>query len=229
MQKDKYWLKESKKTITKLKLVLGELASNVRSDQFKIFSKNINITPALKVLDVGVSSEEDIKGTNLFDKYYPYPQKVTLATIEDSRKLKKIYPLSKIVKVVPKKKLPFKDGEFDVVVSWAVLEHVGGYEDQEFFLNELLRVGKKIFVTTPYRGCVYEPHTGFFLLHWLPLEIFRRICHVYNNKFWATEENLNPLYVRDILQMKLNKGISIQIYKMLKILPSHLILSNNKL
>ena len=110
------------------------------------------------------------------------------------------------------------------MVSWATLEHVGSYKQQEDFINELLRVGKEVFITTPYRGTFYEPHSGFFFLHWLPLNLFRKICSFTGKQFWADEGNLNPLYVRDILKMKLDSKINIKVYKMFKIIPSHLII-----
>ena len=44
------------------------------------------------------------------------------------------------------KKLPFKDKEFDFVISSHVLEHV---EDISYFLNELARVSKKGYIEVP--------------------------------------------------------------------------------
>ena len=43
------------------------------------------------------------------------------------------------------------DGTFDVVFSNAVIEHVGGEEEQLRFVAEALRVGRRAFITTPNR------------------------------------------------------------------------------
>ena len=64
--------------------------------------------------------------------------------------------------------LPFADGEFDVGFSNAVVEHVGGRDDQERFVRELCRVAKRVFVTTPNRLFPVDPHTLLPFLHWLP-------------------------------------------------------------
>ena len=64
--------------------------------------------------------------------------------------------------------LPFEDGAFDVVHSNAVIEHVGGRERQEAFVREALRVGRRVFVTTPNRWFPVEVHTKLPLVHWLP-------------------------------------------------------------
>jgi SAM-dependent methyltransferase len=64
--------------------------------------------------------------------------------------------------------LPFADGAFDVVFSNAVIEHVGGGERQRRFVSEALRVGRRVFITTPNRRFPVEVHTRLPLVHWLP-------------------------------------------------------------
>lgn len=225
MIKETTWTIESRSTITGLKRSLGNLAVAVREDQYKLFRKLIIPKVTDKVLDVGVSSEENIKGTNFFEKVYGNLGNLTLATIEDSEKLKKMYPVCRVTPVCSGKKLPFKDKDFDIVVSWATLEHVGGYKKQQAFMEELLRVGKKIFITTPYRGALYEPHTGFFFLHWLPISLFRKICELTGKKFWSTEDNLNPLWTQDLKKMRFKEKLKFKIYKTFFFLPSHIIIT----
>ncbi len=219
------WLKKSLKTITPVKHLLSNLSVQVRTHQYNLFWSLLKPNSHSKVLDVGVTSDETLKDSNMFEKLYQYPKKLTAATIENKGKLSKLYPGIKVVQILPGKKLPFKNKEFDMVVSWATVEHVGDYKEQEKFINELMRVGKKVFLTTPYRGCIYEPHTGFFLLHWLPLEWFRKVCRITNRKFWGTSSNLNPLWVKDIKGMKLSKKVKINIYSTFNIIPSHIIIS----
>jgi hypothetical protein len=220
------WLKNAVLTITPTKHLLSSLSINVRTEQFELFRKITKPNIHSHVLDVGVISDETLKDSNIFEKLYQHPQKLTAATIEDRRQIEKLYPkLKKVVKVVPHAKLPFRDNEFDIVVSWATLEHTGNYNDQEFFLNELLRVGKIVFVTTPNRSAIYEPHSGLFFLHWLPLNIFRSICKLLGKDFWAVSDNLNPLWPSDIKKMKLNRKLKVRIYKTFKFLPSHIIIT----
>lgn len=225
MKNDNKWTKDVASTLTSTKIRLSNLSVNVRTDQFRVFKAIINPKITDQVLDVGTSSNEYLKDSNMFEKLYKPQKNITAATIENPNAFKKLYPKIKVVKIVPGKKLPFGNSQFDVVVSWATLEHTGSYKDQEFFLNELQRVGKRIFVTTPYRGCIYEPHSGLFIAHWLPLVLFRRLCRLIDKDFWAIEKNLNPLYVGDIKKMKLNRKVKVKIYKMFKFLPSHLIIT----
>ena len=71
--------------------------------------------------------------------------------------------------------LPFADGEFDVVFSNAVIEHVGGRERQRRFVSEAIRVGRRVFMTTPNRRFPVEVHTRLPFVHWLPDALSHRV------------------------------------------------------
>jgi glycosyltransferase involved in cell wall biosynthesis len=62
--------------------------------------------------------------------------------------------------------LPFRDQSVDLVLSQAVIEHVGDRADQELLLAEQRRVGRQWLATTPNRWFPIEPHTGAVLRHW---------------------------------------------------------------
>jgi len=94
--------------------------------------------------------------------------------------------------------LPFRDHEFDVVFSNAVIEHVGSRDAQAAFARELCRVGRYFFITTPDRRFPFEHHTGLPLLHYLPPAVFRSMLRGTRYRHWAEESNLNILTAREL-------------------------------
>jgi hypothetical protein len=63
------------------------------------------------------------------------------------------------------KNLPFEDKSFDLVLSNAVIEHVGNYGDQLRFITEHERVGRSWILTTPNRLFPVESHTRALIVH----------------------------------------------------------------
>lgn len=60
------------------------------------------------------------------------------------------------------------DGEFDLVHSNSVIEHVGSLQNMTKFARETRRVGNGYYVQTPYLWYPIEPHYLVPCLHWLP-------------------------------------------------------------
>jgi hypothetical protein len=66
------------------------------------------------------------------------------------------------------RRLPFRDGAFDVVFSNSVIEHVGDAASQRQFAREVARVGRGYWVQTPNRWFPVESHLLTPFIHWLP-------------------------------------------------------------
>ena len=63
------------------------------------------------------------------------------------------------------------DGQFDVVYSNSVLEHVGGDGEIRSMADEIRRVGKTYFVQTPNRYFPVEPHFLIPMFQFMPLSL----------------------------------------------------------
>lgn len=72
-------------------------------------------------------------------------------------------------------KLPFSDKEFDVVFSNSMIEHLGTWENQVLAAREINRVGKRLWVQTPARSFLIDPHLLTPFVHWLPIKLMKRV------------------------------------------------------
>ena len=73
--------------------------------------------------------------------------------------------------------LPFENASFDWVFSNAVIEHVGGWDQQRQFASEIRRVARKgYFIGTPNRYFPIDPHTLLPFFQFLPPNYQKSVC-----------------------------------------------------
>jgi|GEM_PF-3452676 len=77
----------------------------------------------------------------------------------------------------------FTDGQFDLVISNSVIEHVGNSREQRRFAEEIQRVGPRYFVQTPNRRFPLEPHFLLPLFQYFPLTV-RAFLHQHFDFGW---------------------------------------------
>lgn len=164
-----------------------------RKRKLRLFLDELHPTVETTVLDVGADElafgEGGGCGTlNFFEEMYPWPESITALGLHDGAGFRARYPGVRYVQG-DACTLPFADGEFDVVFSNAVIEHVGSRERQQRLVAEALRVGRRAFITTPNRRFPVEVHTRLPFVHWLPDRIAHRVYRALG-KSSATEIRL---------------------------------------
>ncbi len=137
----------------------GPLAERARRRRHAAFFPHAALGPHARILDVGCGAlglrglepDLDVTGTDLAPRReYPGP----------------------FVQADASERLPFADGEFDLVYCSSVIEHVPPAR-RASFAAELRRVGRGWMVQTPARSFPIEPHALLPFAHWLPVALRR--------------------------------------------------------
>ncbi|MGH3111253.1 MAG: class I SAM-dependent methyltransferase [Gaiellaceae bacterium] len=167
-----------------------------RKRKLDLFLDELHPTPETTVLDVGADElafgEGDGCATlNFFEELYPWPEQITALGLQDGSGFRARYPRIPYVQG-DACALPFADGQFDVVFSNAVIEHVGGRERQRLLVLEALRVGRRVFLTTPNRRFPLEVHTRLPFVHWLPDRLSHNVYDALGKDFAKDVHLLSP-------------------------------------
>lgn len=174
------------------------IAGRMRRQMFAKFMDSFAIGERDTILDVGTTSDRTYDHSNYLEAWFPDKRRIIAVGIDDAAFLEQQYPGLRFVRASGCL-LPFRDASVDYVHSSAVIEHVGGRDQQLRFVAELWRVARKgIFVTTPNRWFPIEFHTVLPLIHWLPKPLFRRLLSASGHGFFAEERNLNLLGIGDL-------------------------------
>jgi SAM-dependent methyltransferase len=173
--------------------LISRVGQRARRQMYDLFLESLRPTADSRILDIGVTCDTVFPESNYLEKAYPHKDQIVCVGTEDGSHLEQLYPGLRFLRVRPGEPLPFRDGEFDIVYSNAVVEHAGPTEQQRAFIREACRVGRQFFITTPNRWFPVEHHTGLPFLHWLPKALWHRSLRVTRHQHWASAETLNIL------------------------------------
>jgi hypothetical protein len=173
------------------------IGSYQRRRMYERFLSKTKVDVVDKILDVGVSVDVTYETSNYLEQWYPDKSAITAVGLDDAAHLKRLYGV-RFVRANGLH-LPFRDSAFDVVHSSAVLEHVGSFRNQISFVQECCRVARRwVFLTTPNRWFPVEFHTVLPIVHWLPKRAFRVLMRATGYSFFADENNLNLLSMKEV-------------------------------
>ena len=159
------------------------------------------------IVDVGVNSEEYSNTDNYLEKHYPYPERITAVGLDDLSDFQERYPKVHVLQT-DGRSLPFRDEEFSIAYSNAVIEHIAGASNQVQFLKELFRVSTRGYLTTPNRFFPIEVHTRILLLHIiLPKKAFDWLLRKIG-KGWAAGDYMDLLSEQKLCDRLQKAGIT---------------------
>ena len=95
-------------------------------------------------------------------------------------------------------RLEYADGSFEIVYSNSVVEHLGTWERQRAFAREARRVGRRLWIQTPARSFIIEPHLLAPLIHFLPKSVQARLIRYFTP--WGLITKPTAQQIRDFLE-----------------------------
>jgi SAM-dependent methyltransferase len=168
----------------------------------ELFLRLVQPTPGLRVLDLGGStgqfSRRLLRRADL---------DMTVADIVDTSRECAAAGL-RFVQLEETPRLPFEDGQFDIVLANSVIEHVTvpkadsarmdwaeaewkrrAQEGQRQFALEIARVGRGYFVQTPHKRFPLDQHLWLPFTNWLPHRPLLRLVAL-TNRIWIKRASL---------------------------------------
>jgi hypothetical protein len=139
------------------------------------FNSEFQPSPQTKILDIG--------GTSMNWLLCNSQSRITLLNLHINRSPISL-PENFTCVIGDGKALDYPDDSFDICYSNSVIEHLGSYENQDKFANEILRVGKRIWVQTPAKSFFIEPHLLTPFVHFFPRRIQKKILRNFTVWGW---------------------------------------------
>jgi SAM-dependent methyltransferase len=162
--------------------IASPVAARARARRHATFFAMTGLAPGMRVLDVGCGTlglralepELEITGVDLAPRP-TYPGPFLQADVTQG--------------------LPYGDGEFDLVYSSSVIEHVPRAR-RAAFAAEVRRVGRGLYVQTPASSFPIEPHSLLPFAHWLPAGVRRHYWRLGAQGFWEDIDLLDQAEMR---------------------------------
>lgn len=140
-----------------------------RRRKLRLFYEQMQPSEQTKILDVGSQVAPDDQADCQLINSYPWKSSLSTVNImeQHTHAIRQRFPEID-ARTGDARCLPWPDKHFDVVYSNAVIEHVGDLDDQRKMASEIMRVGRRWFVTTPNRWYPFEFHLRLPFVTWLP-------------------------------------------------------------
>lgn len=159
------------------------VSSRFRGKRFAFFSEFCSkLDKPVRILDLG-GSDYHWRNSRFRDNKNFH---ITVVNTEQQN-IKDMRNLSFIKKDVKDLKF-FNDGEYDLIYSNSLFEHINNSDEQKKLAEEIKRIGKHYFIQTPNYYFPLEPHFLFPFFQFLPDSLKQKLIMSYDLG-WYKKQN----------------------------------------
>ena len=173
------------------------LRKNSRKKKYDYFIEMMQPEREQFILDIGASNGP------FLEQDYPHRDRIIALDISmsDLIELHQRYP--QVICILGNgKQLPFKDHVIPVIFANAVIEHVGDYENQKLFAEEIQRVSRKYFITTPNKNFPFEFHFKLPCYQFVPKSIQKWLNRKFGIGLWYRKGVWEDIHLLNIRKLK---------------------------
>jgi SAM-dependent methyltransferase len=162
-----------------------------------VFVRAMELTPGTRILDLG--------GQPMVWQTLQMPLDITILNLPGAVKTEQQVPQHRIryVEGDACDVAEFGPGDFDLIYSNSVIEHVGPEERQEAFASEVRRLGRRYWVQTPSKWFPVEAHCGMPLWWFYPEPLRAAFLERWRKKLPDWTEMVEGTRVLTLDRMKL--------------------------
>lgn len=165
----------------------GSFVNRLRRKRFAALEKRIedlaHDTDTFKILDIGgdIAYWKNIGWKNNKSQIYLLNLYPNIIEEEDSNHF-----LSLVGNAL---EMPFVKGEFDLVFSNSVIEHVGNYKNQVKFAEAIKQLSNKYIIQTPSIWFPLEPHSLIPFFQFIPHRLRALLIMTFNINYFPKKNN----------------------------------------
>lgn len=152
-----------------------EVLARRRRQRARSFLSRIEVTPRMRVIDVGCGSD----GMSLEAELPPHWEIIGVDLLESSR-VHISHPGFTYLEQDARDLSRFRDGEFDLAVSVGMMEHICDRKSLAQIASEMARVARQVVVVVPWRYAWLEPHFKLPFFQLLPFRLQRGLVRAFN-------------------------------------------------
>ena len=167
------------------------IIKNKRFEILKVIKDELRNYEIYDALDIGTTEDDGNESSNIIIKNL---KNIKIFKSISDQKINSSFFSNSLMKSITS---DFNNDEVkilksDLVISSAVIEHVGSTENQLKMIKNIIKLTKKTFIiTTPNRNYPIDFHTKIPFIHWLPKNLHRQILKLIGLKFFFLKKKIS--------------------------------------